>query len=98
MKKIVDGKKYDTETADLLKHEGGVPYKDGVSGEERECHHCLYRKKNGELFLVHYNHKLNGPIEKDSFYFDADLDDIKDAAESMLEVEEYEAIFGPVDE
>lgn len=47
MKKIIDGKKYDTETA----VEVGYYSNDLHKGDFRWCEETLYRKRNGEFFL-----------------------------------------------
>ena len=47
MKKIIEGKMYNTETADLID-----TYSNGLSNRDfRNLSETLYRKKNGEFFL-----------------------------------------------
>lgn len=46
MKKVIDGKRYDTETAQLC---GEAEY--GNRSDFRWAHECLYQKRTGEFFL-----------------------------------------------
>lgn len=47
MKKIINGKKYDTETAGLIcEHDNGRSWTDFYFYKE-----CLYKKKTGEFFI-----------------------------------------------
>ncbi len=101
MKKIINGKKYDTETATKI-------------GYTDSCHHyndfhyweeALYQKKTGEFFL----YGEGGPASK---YAERCPDGLcgskqiipfteKEAqewAEKYLDVDKYESIFGPVEE
>lgn len=101
MKKIIDGKKYDTDTAEAL----GVLSSGGRPGEFTYQCETLYRKKNGEFFL----HGVGGPY---SSYAIIDGDDNAGSeqirplteeearawAEEPLTGDEYEAIFGEVEE
>ena len=98
MKKIIDGRKYDTETAvALATYSDGKGWRDFSHFEE-----TLYRKKTGEFFL----HGSGGPMTKYSrsrgqnewsggdeiipLKFEA----ARKWAEEHMDVEEYEEIFG----
>ena len=99
MKKIINGKKYDTETAKLLATStrgNGFDY----------CREELYRKRTGEFFIFgeggayteYASHpELNcwGPGEK---FIPLTEEKARKWAESYLEVDEYEKIFGIVEE
>lgn len=100
MKKIINGKVYDTDTATKL----GVWWS---SNDVRDFHHSeetLYRKRTGELFLYGYG----GPMSK---YARAEgqnswtggerimpmtYQEAQKWAEKHLDGDEYEAIFGEI--
>lgn len=102
MKKIIDGKKYDTETATE------VGYWQNIGDKRQFDYVCetLYRKRNGEYFL----HGEGGAMSK----YCTDLGDnqwgygetiiplsfksASDWAEGHLDADEYEAEFGEVPE
>jgi hypothetical protein len=101
MKKIINGKKYDTETAKCVGDwDNGYGCGDFQHVEER-----LYRKRTGEFFL----HGEGGPM---SIYAESCGDgfcggekiiplsesEAKEWAENHLDCDEYEKIFGSVDE
>lgn len=48
MKKIIDGKKYDTETAEKV----ATWWNGRSSSDFNFCQEAVYRKKNGEFFLA----------------------------------------------
>jgi len=87
MRKISNGKKYDTETADLIC---------SVSLNDGDAH--LFRKKNGDYFLWAHEHH----DEEIKLYFGRIVDISEMAAkqycELALKVEEYEFFFGKVEE
>lgn len=85
MDRIVNGKKYDTRTADFIESDKEDNPTRWVS---------LYRKKNGEFFSVHYT-LWQG--ESDDL-IPLDLEDAKLLAESLLDADGYETIFGKVEE
>ncbi len=101
MKKIINGKKYDTETA-VLKGEAdnGYPVNDFSYAKEG-----LYQKKTGEYFLYgvggpktryathHGNMWSGGEMIQPLTY-----DEARDWAEENLDADEYESIFGAVSE
>ena len=102
MKKIINGKAYDTDTAQKL----GTWWS---SSDVRDWHHVeetLYRKRTGEHFL----HGYGGPMSK---YARAEgqnswasgerimpltYDEARAGAEEHLDADEYEAAFGEVTE
>ena len=102
MKKIINGKVYDTDTAKELGSWGnGGTWRDFSHIEE-----TLYRKKTGEFFL----HGEGGPATKyaqpagQNSWSGGDrimpmsYAEAREWAEEHLEAEEYEAIFGAVTE
>lgn len=83
MKWIVNGKKYDTDTA-FLRAEARDRY--GITCES------LYQKTSGEYFLVEHNY-----CSGDEIYPLTDQE-AKHWAEENLTVDRYESIFGKVEE
>lgn len=102
MKKIINGRKYDTETAKYL---GG--WCNGLSCSDFSyCSEDLYRKKNGEFFLYgdggaqsRYSKMYeDGSIGGGYGIIPLTLERAKRWAESKLTCDKYEEIFGEVDE
>ena len=102
MKKIINGKKYDTETAKEVGYaSNGLSTRDFSYWEE-----TLYLKKTGELFLYGYG----GPRSKYSVSCGQNgwsggnkitplsEQEAKAWAEEYLDSDEYEALFGEVEE
>ena len=101
MKKIIAGKKYDTNTAKIL---GSAGY--SHPGDFSFWTEQLYCKRTGEFFL----YGVGGPMSKYSRSVDCNTFTggeeiipltVKEAqkwAEKYLEVEEYELIFGACEE
>ena len=102
MKKIINGKMYNTETAQELGSNSN-------SGDWRDfSHYCetLYRKRTGEFFL----HGEGGPMTKyaesvgqnqwsgGSRIMPMSWDEAQAWAEENLSTDEYESIFGEVTE
>lgn len=99
MKKIINGKLYDTETAKRVGE-----WNNGCYGNFNYCAENLYRKRTGEFFLYGYG----GPMSKyaesagNNCWTDGcaitplTYDAAKQWAEEHLTADEYEAIFGPV--
>lgn len=89
MKRVINGKMYDTNTAneiaETIEYDNGTP----------KIWRTLYRKKNGEFFLHKEEHAFNDiynsikPITEN---------EAKEFAEKHLDGDGYEAIFGHVDE
>lgn len=102
MKQIINGKKYDTETAENVGE-----YWNGCSTRDfNYCEEILYKKRTGEFFL----HGCGGPMSKytraygsnswggDERLIPMSLDEAKEWAEQHLDGDEYEKIFGEVEE
>jgi hypothetical protein len=91
MQEIINGRKYNIETAHKVGYWNNGQDEFGSSFVAEE----LYRKRNGEYFLYSYNY--------DS-YFSLDniepvtIEDARKWAEEHLSTEEYEAEFGEVSE
>lgn len=87
MKSIINGKKYDTETATPC-GEFTMPclFSDGIE------YSVLYRKTNGEYFFHRYIDPKYGSIEPTT------EDNAKKWSEHFLSAHEYESIFGEVSE
>lgn len=101
MKKIIRGKKYDTDTAELV---GEYQY-----SNPRDFHYLyeeLYRKRTGEFFL----YGTGGPMSKYSesvgqnewsgseAITPLDLNDAKDWVEEHCDADKYEELFGVVED
>ena len=87
MKSIINGKKYDTETATICgKFVVPALFTDYVE------HIVLYRKTNGEYFFYHYTKPEYSYIEP------ATEVKAKKWSEQFLSADEYESIFGEVSE
>jgi len=101
MKKIINGKRYDTETAQLI---GSASYSNRTDfhfwNEE------LYRKKTGEFFL----YGEGGPASKYSRQIEQNtwsggeqiipltLEEAQEWGEKYLDADEYEEVFGRIEE
>jgi len=101
MMKVINGKKYDTETAEFC-----AEYWNGLSTRDFEYYkEELYRKRTGEYFLCGYgggNSKYGewhgnsgGPGDK---IIPMSLLEAQKWGEENLDGEEYEEIFGAIDE
>ncbi len=101
MKKIIDNKRYDTESAKFI---GSADW--GQPGSFEHCEEDLYRKRTGEYFL----HGFGGPQSK---YAESrgqnewsggeqitplSLESASEWAQANLSADEYESAFGPVSE
>ena len=102
MKKIINGKKYDTETAEAVASWSNA----GSWRDFRHMEEVLYRKKTGEYFL----HGEGGPMTK---YCQSDgtgcctggdlitpmtEEEAREWAEKRLDADDYESVFGEVEE
>ena len=102
MKKIINGKKYDTETAKKV----GCACSNVSRGDFSFWEEELYKKKTGEFFL----YGSGGPASRYSKAVDMNTwsgderiiplteDKAKKWCEKNLDVEEYEEVFGEVKE
>lgn len=101
MKQIINGKKYDTDTA---KHIGG--WHNGLS--LRDFDHLsedLYLKKTGEYFLhgeggamTTYSRSNGNTSWGSSSIIPLSIEEAREWAEKRLEVDRYEEIFGECEE
>lgn len=102
MKKIIDSKMYNTETAELIQE-----WDNGIYGADfQRCSEELYRKKTGEFFL----HGEGGPLTKYAVSYGAQNvgwgeiiipfseAEAKDWMETNGDADKYEEIFGTVEE
>ena len=101
MKKIINGKKYDTETAkEIGRYFNGYNCRDFNYVEE-----TLYKKRTGEFFL----HGEGGPMTRygekcGNFYGYGNIiiplteNEAKTWAEKNMDVDDYEELFGEVEE
>ena len=100
MKKIINGKKYDTETAKCLAEWGN-----NVSGFSY-CYEELYKKKTGEFFLYGNGgamSKYSRSCGDNSWCGGEDITPLTEAearkwTEKHADADEYEEIFGEVEE
>ena len=83
MKKIINGRVYDTEKAKEL----GTYANYGSWNDFSHLEETLYRKKTGEYFLFGEGGRRIMPMT---------YDEAREWAEKHLEAEEYEAIFGEI--
>jgi len=101
MRKIINNRAYDTETADCLGfYTNNLPNSDFRSFEE-----VLYRKKNGEFFLrcsggalTEYAKVCGDNRGWGDEIHPFDESEAKEWAQQNLTGEEYEEIFGKVEE
>lgn len=101
MKKIINGKKYDTNTAEKV---FGWHY--GRPGDHDYVHEELYRKKNGDFFLFgeggansEYGVWVDNSHLTDSCNIvPLSVEEAKKWAEKHISAEKYEEIFGEVEE
>jgi hypothetical protein len=101
MKKIINGKRYDTETAQLI---GSASYSNRTDfhfwNEE------LYRKKTGEFFLYGEGgamSRYSRSTGQNEIYGGAEirplsLEEAQEWAEKYLDADEYEEVFGHIEE
>lgn len=100
MKKIINGRKYDTDTAKRI-----GARESGRVNDFGHIYEALYQKHTGEFFL----HGEGGARTKyaknnGSLYYDGEdiipmsVDEAKMFVEQYLDAETYEATFGEVDE
>ena len=102
MRKIINGRKYDTETATKIEtYNNGLGYSDfGYVIES------LYIKKTGEFFLAgeggaltKYAHRCSDKTRcNGNGVFPLSIDEAKEWCENHIDVEKYEELFGEVAE
>lgn len=101
MKRIIDGRKYDTETATFV-----ASYDNGRSVSDYQyVGHALYRKRTGEYFLESEGGAMTRYAERDgdgwrggSVIEPLTYERARAWAEEHMSVDEYEAEFGEVPE
>lgn len=105
MKKIINNKRYDTDTAKYIADTGSLEQGIGPS-DFNFWSETLYQKRTGEFFL----YGEGGPLSKYSQPYETNgsqsgakiipltLDQAKQWAEKAMDADEYEANFGPVEE
>lgn len=102
MKKIINGKKYDTETAKKVGYACANAPRNDFSFWEEE----LYKKKTGEFFLYGHGGPATGyakPCGNNAWQsgeriYPITIEKAKEWAERHLDADEYEEIFGEVEE
>lgn len=100
MKKIINGKKYDTETAKLI-----CERQYSYSGDFNYFREELYQKTSGEFFLYgkggplsHYAERDGNDICGSCRLEPYSITDAKKFVEHYGTVEDYEEVFGEVEE
>lgn len=101
MKKIIDGKKYDTTTATKI-----YEWSDGYANDFAYIEETLYRKRNGEYFIHGYGGAMSRyatPAGQNSWsdgsmIIPVSYDSARDWMEQHADVEDYEREFGEVSE
>lgn len=102
MKKIINGRKYDTETATEIHTWGENAQHDFSHIEEK-----LYRKRTGEYFLLGYGGPMTRYAERERYgsgytfgetIIPMTFDEASEWAEAHMNADEYEAEFGEVPE
>ena len=101
MKKIINGRKYDTETAQMV-GEWSEGYRNDFSYIEEE----LYRKRTGEYFLYGYGGPMSryarqvagGNYSGGESIVPLSYESARQWAEQHMDPDEYEAEFGEVEE
>lgn len=101
MKKIINGKKYDTDTAKCV-----GDWTNGYGGNDfHYVSESLYRKKTGEFFLYGEGGAMTQYAESDGDAYCGGAEIIpltekraKEWAEKHLDCDDYESIFGVVEE
>ena len=102
MKKIINGKLYDTETAKQV----GTWSNGGSWRDFNHCEESLYRKRTGEFFLFGEggpNTKYSKRVDQNSWSGGEEIIPLSAArarewAEEHLDADDYAAIFGMPDE
>lgn len=100
MKKIINGKKYDTETAKCV-----GDWDNGCCGDFNFVEERLFRKKTGEFFIHGEGGAASEYAERciDGYGYGEKIipiseDEAKEWAENHLDGDNYESIFGAVEE
>lgn len=102
MKKIINGKKYDTDTAREVAHVEAIPEGDRSARYEE----TLYQKRTGEYFLYGWGGALSryanisstGGMSPGRKFIPLTFEQARDWGERNLSVDDYEAEFGECSE
>jgi hypothetical protein len=102
MKKIINGRKYDTDTACMVGEWENMAYVSDFA----YCHEILFRKRNGEYFLYGEGGAASKYAESvgqnqwsgGERIIPLDYDHAREWAEKHLDADEYETEFGEVSE
>lgn len=101
MRKIIDGRKYDTDTAQEL-----AEWKDGWPRDNTRVRETLYRKRTGEYFLLgeggpdsRYARQVELALFSEGWrIMPLTFEQARQWAEDRLDADEYEGLFGEVTE
>ena len=101
MKKVIDGKMYNTETAKEI-----ADWDNGYNGSDfRCCSETLYRKKNREFFLYgdggamsKYSESYGNDTVGSSDITALSIDEVKDWLQEKQCIDAYEKLFGVIPE
>lgn len=101
MKKIINGKRYDTDTAKVI-----AEHEEGYVGDFAYYRETLYKKRGGEYFLHGYGHAASKYAESlgDNRWGAGEsivpltYDTAREWAEANMDADAYEAEFGVVED
>ena len=100
MKKIINGKLYDTETATEV-----AEWSDGAVSDFRYIEETLYRKRTGEYFLYGYGGPMSRYSERvgDAFGYGSEIvplgyGEASAWGEEHMDADEWQAEFGPAED
>jgi hypothetical protein len=101
MKKIINGKRYDTDTAKVI-----AEHEEGYVGDLEYYRETLHRKRSGEYFLHGFGHAASRYAENlgegrwgaGECITPLSYDEARKWAENALDADAYEAEFGVVED
>ncbi len=93
MRDIINGRKYDIETATLIKEHSR--WSDSASYDQKEH---FYKKKNGEFFRHDMKRTTWGSIHEYEKIIPLTDEQAKSALEKIMHADNYEKVFGKVEE
>jgi hypothetical protein len=101
MKKIISGKRYDTDTAKVI-----AEHEEGYVGDFAYYRETLYKKRGGEYFLHGYGHAASRYAENlgegrwgaGEGIVPLSYDEARKWAEANMDADAYEAEFGVVED
>lgn len=101
MKKIINGKRYDTDTAKVI-----AEYEENGVGDFNYFRETLYKKRGGEYFIHGYGHAASRYAENlgdgrwgvGECITPLSYDEARKWAENALDADAYEAEFGVVED